>query len=639
MRGPGKKNVPSSLFDREGLVSPVAVQWLARRTNSILLESGFVDRENKHTYLFIEPVEVVKASSLGQVERALRRVDEAVQSGHYVAGFLSYEAGYAFEKALETGVTLELPLVWFGVFRRPVVYDRLRRRVVQGHKQIKQIEKELERLRAEDDRMELSLTPSLSQEEYHAAISSIKNFILAGDTYQVNYTFKLKFPWLSSSSLYCRLRNAQRVGYSAFLTLRGFNVLSFSPELFFRLDGSRITLKPMKGTAPRGRTLEEDVALRKQLQASDKNRAENLMIVDMLRNDVGRIARTGSVRVARFFDIERYETVFQATSTIEARLRRGVTYAEVVRSLFPSGSVTGAPKIRTMQIIRELEKEPRRIYTGSIGFIAPRKKAVFSVAIRTAVLDRKTGMGEMGVGSGIVHDSTIDEEYQECLLKSRFLAESPSDFALIETMRWEPGRGFLLQRLHARRLLRSTEYFGFPCDSKTLKSILKRYDARLRRESKRQVLRVRLTLRKDGTINFTHARLKPTIGEQHVRLAEKRTDSSDRFLFHKTTHRRLYDEELERAVLKGYFDVLFLNEKGELTEGARTNLVVRKQGDYLTPPVSCGLLAGVYRDFLFRSKKYAVKECILTPNDLKAADEVFVCNAVRGMVKVTVDWT
>lgn len=636
---PGKQNTTPALFDREGLVSPVAVQWLFRRPNSILLESSLVDRGNKHTYLFTEPVEVIKASSLAQVEQALRKVDEAVQSGRYVAGFLCYEAGYAFENVLRTEVTSEVPLVWFGVFKQPIVYDRLRRRVVEGHKQVKQIEEELQRFRGEENHTELSPIPSLSQEEYRTAVSSIKQYILEGDTYQVNYTFKLKFPWFSASSLYCRLRNAQRVGYSAFLSLRRFNLLSLSPELFFRVDGTRITLKPMKGTAARGRTLEEDAVRKKELQMSDKNRAENLMIVDMLRNDVGRIAQTGSVKVARFFDIERYETVFQATSTIEARLKKDIHFSEIIRSLFPSGSVTGAPKIRTMQIIRELEKEPRGIYTGSVGFIAPQKRAVFSVAIRTLVLDKKSGMGEMGVGSGIVHDSEIDDEYRECLLKSRFLTESPSDFELIETMRWEPGRGFLLQRLHERRLQRSAEYFGFPYHPNVLRSTLKKYDALLRKESKRrQSFRVRLTLGRNGIISLSHARLEPTVGDQHVRLSEKRTDSSNRFLFHKTTNRRLYDEELERAVLRGYFDVLFLNEKGELTEGARTNLVVRKGGEYLTPPVSCGLLAGVYRESLLRSKKYAVKECILTLDDLKAADEVFVCNAVRGMVNVIVDW-
>jgi para-aminobenzoate synthetase/4-amino-4-deoxychorismate lyase len=478
----------------------------------------------------------------------------------------------------------------------------------------------------------------VSWEEYRAAVESIKQYILDGDTYQVNYTLKLKFPWLSAPSLYCRLRDAQRVGYAAFLTLRGYHILSLSPELFFRIDGGRIQLKPMKGTAARGRTLEEDEQRKKELRSSEKNRAENLMIVDMLRNDVGRIAQTHSVRLRRFFEIERYETVFQATSTIEAKLRQSVRFSEVIRSLFPSGSVTGAPKIRTMQIIRELEKEPRGVYTGSVGFIAPQKRAVLSVAIRTVVLDRKTGTGEMGVGSGIVHDSVIEEEYRECLLKSRFLTESPSRFELIETMRWEAGKGFFLQHLHEQRLIRSAQYFGFPCDRKMLRSTLRKYDARLRKESQRLSFRVRLRLGNDGTISLTHARLEPTVGEQHVRLSDKQTDSSDRFLFHKTTNRRLYDEELERAVLKGYFDVLFLNEREQLTEGARTNLIIKKDARMFTPPVSCGLLAGVYREYLLRSKSHRVEERILTLEDLKMADDVYVCNAVRGMIKVRVEW-
>lgn len=635
---PGKRKTTSFLFDSEGLVSAPGVQWLSGRPNSILLESSLVDRENHHTYLFTKAVEIIKARTLDQVERALRKADEAIRSGYYVAGFLCYEAGYAFERVLRTDAQWELPLVWFGVFEQPILYDRRRNRVVRGEKQVKHIEKELRELRVLEDRSDVSLIPSLTQEEYRAAVSSIKHYILEGDTYQVNFTFKVRFPWLSASSLYCRLRNAQRVSYSAFLQLPGVTILSLSPELFFRVDGSRITLRPMKGTAARGRTLEEDDIRKNELKESEKNRAENVMIVDMLRNDVGRIAQTGSVRVTRLFDVERYETVFQATSTIEARLRKNVTMSELFRSLFPSGSVTGAPKIRTMQIIRELEKEPRGIYTGAVGFLAPRNKAVFNVAIRTLVLDRKTSKGEMGVGSGIVHESDIDDEYRECLLKSRFLTEAPADFELIETMRWQPGRGFLRQHLHLRRLQRSAQYFGFRYDTRTLRSVLRKYDAHLRQETRRQVFRVRLTLKRDSTINLTHARLEPTTGEQHVRLSERRTDSSNRFLFHKTTNRRLYDEELERAVLKGYFDVLFCNEKGELTEGARTNLIIRNGDEYFTPPLSCGVLPGVYREALLRSKAYAVKERILYPEDLKAADEVFVCNAVREMVKVIVDW-
>jgi para-aminobenzoate synthetase/4-amino-4-deoxychorismate lyase len=310
----------------------------------------------------------------------------------------------------------------------------------------------------------------------------------------------------------------------------------------------------------------------------------------------------------------------------------------MMKSLFPCGSVTGAPKIRTMQIIRELEKEPRGIYTGSIGFFAPRNKAVWNVAIRTVVLNTKRRTGEMGIGSGIVYDSDIQKEYDECLLKAKFLNEKQGEFELLETMRWEPRKGYSLLADHLRRLENSAEYFGFTFRKKSVLTFLKRYERTLRRQSKRQQsFRVRLTMKRDGTLSVAHYRLEDTSDIQHVRLSEKRTNSGDRFLFHKTTNRTLYDRELERAILDGYFDVLFLNEKGELTEGARSNLLVTKDGRWFTPPIECGVLPGTYRAQLLRLKKYNIEEHVLTIEDLTYADEIYLCNAVRGLVKVRLD--
>ncbi|HEY4611533.1 MAG TPA: aminodeoxychorismate synthase component I, partial [Bacteroidota bacterium] len=589
---PMKRRTPQpTIIDNNGQCSLAFLEWLARQPNALLFETTLRDASNQKSYLFLKPKYIITATSLKKVERALEDVDAALRDGYHVAGFLSYEAGAAFERVLQQEARLFQPLVWFGVYKNPVTFNHRTKRFEQGSRVEHSIARQLQAV-AETKKVPLAPTPSVTYEEYEKAIEKIKEYIVAGDTYQVNYTFKLRFPWKdSAAALYARLRNAQRVEYSVFLSLRERKILSLSPELFFRNGGNAVTVKPMKGTAPRGRTREEDSAYEKELRASEKNRAENLMIVDMLRNDLGRIAKTGSVRVASFFDVERYDTILQATSTIEAKLRSGVTPSEIMKCLFPCGSVTGAPKIRTMQIIRELESEPRGVYTGSIGFFSPKKKAVWNVAIRTVVLNTRERRGEMGVGSGIVYDSNSEHEYRECLLKAKFLMESHGEFALLETMRWEPQYSYRLLKYHMGRLERSAEYFGFSFKRAEGLAFLKRHGMKLRKASKRtRSFRVRLTMTRDGVFSATQYRLERSAGDQHARISEHRTDSGDRFLYHKTTNRTLYDRELERAMLDGFFDVIFLNERHELTEGARSNLVVKKDGRGYTPPVECGLL-------------------------------------------------
>ncbi|MCI0706194.1 MAG: aminodeoxychorismate synthase component I [Ignavibacteriae bacterium] len=627
----------SDLFDQNGFFSLSFLEWLSKQQNAVLFETTQPDAENRHSYVFLNPESVIKTDSLKAVDSALAHVDKAIKRGRYVAGYLAYEAGAAFEPVLQDKARTVSPLLWLGVYKKPIVYNHRTKRFEAGGASAKTIQRRLQSA-PDMDVDPISPVPTMDFADYEKALQRIQEYIVAGDTYQVNYTFKLKFPWKQSpAALYARLRNSQKVGYSVFLSTRDRKVLSISPELFFRLDGSRITVKPMKGTAPRGRTPEEDAEQEKALRASEKNRAENLMIVDMLRNDLGRIAKTGSVKVASLFDVERYETVFQATSTIEARVRPGVTSGEMLKSLFPCGSVTGAPKIRTMQIIRELETEPRGIYTGSLGFFAPRK-AVWNVAIRTVVLDTKTNTGEMGVGGGVVHDSVIESEYQESLLKGRFLTESHGDFELIETLRWEPKKGFPLLAYHLKRLERSARYFGFAFKREKVVATLRLYEKKLRKEGKGKLsFRVRLLLSSNGGVTLQSFRLEERGGEQHARFSQTPTDSRNRFLFHKTTNRVFYDRELERAVLDGYFDVLFLNEREEITEGARSNIVIKKGNEWFTPPLDCGVLPGVYREYLLRSKTHTVQERVLTLDDIKSADEIYLCNAVRGLVRVHID--
>lgn len=620
------------LLDKEEF-PPAFIHWLANQPNALFLETTRRDDDNFHSYLFLDPAAVIQCHHLNQVEASLVEIDHALKQGYYAAGFLAYEAGYAFERKLHFPVATTFPLLWFGIYESPIIYNHRLHAFESGEQEIARI---LQQIPVQEDMASFGEIPdiffNLSEKEYENALARIKEYIAAGDTYQVNFTFKLKFQWPHSpADLYCRLRDNQRVSYAALLSLADHAILSFSPELFFRCDDNHITLKPMKGTARRGRTTIEDEQQRQWLANSAKNRAENLMIVDLLRNDVGRVAQTGTVHVPRFFEIERYETVQQATSTITAVLKPEITVLELMRCLFPSGSITGAPKIRTMQIIHKLENEPRGIYTGSLGFFSPHRRAVFNVAIRTVKLDKKTGAGEMGIGSGVVWDSDSNAEYHECLLKASFLTENAGKFKLIETMRWDHGNGWFLLHEHLQRLENSANYFDFHFDREEILRRLGEYAARLSREF--ASYRVRLTLDREGGIIIEHAPLANLHEPVRVKLTSARTHSQDRFLFHKTTRRELYDRELIIAEAERVFDVIFCNERGEITEGCRSNLIIKKGERYFTPPLECGVLPGVYRAHLFASGKFTLEEKILLPRELETAEEILLCNAVRGLVK------
>lgn len=624
------------LLDKE-VFHPAFIHWLANQPNALFLETTRRDDDNFRSYLFLDPAAVIQCHHLNQVEAGLAEIDRAIKQGYYAAGFLACEAGYAFEQRLRFPIGTAMPLLWFGVYDSPIIYNHRLQAFENGEQEIARI---LQQIPVQKNMVSPGEIPgvyfNLSEKEYQDAITRIKEYIAAGDTYQVNFTFKLKFQWpYSPADLYCRLRDNQRVSYAALLSLADHAILSLSPELFFRCDENRITLKPMKGTARRGRTTIEDEQQRQWLANSTKNRAENLMIVDLLRNDVGRVAQTGTVHVPRFFEIERYETVQQATSTITAELKPEITVLELMRCLFPSGSITGAPKIRTMQIIHELEKEPRGIYTGSLGFFSPQRRAVFNVAIRTVQLDKQTGAGKMGIGSGVVWDSDSNAEYHECLLKARFLTENAGEFQLIETMRWERGEGWFLLHEHLQRLENSANYFDFHFDREAILRCLGEYAARLSHGP--ESYRVRLTLDREGGLVIEHAPLANLHEPVRVRLAKTRTDSQDRFLFHKTTRRELYDRELKTAEAEGFFDMIFCNERGEITEGCRSNIIIKKNGRYFTPPLDCGVLPGVYRAHLFASRQFNLEEKILLPQELERAEEILLCNAVRGLVKAALE--
>jgi para-aminobenzoate synthetase/4-amino-4-deoxychorismate lyase len=492
-----------------------------------------------------------------------------------------------------------------------------------------------------------NLRASVDEEAFNKALERIHAYIEAGDTYQVNYTYRLRFDaYGSPHALYAKLRARQPVPYGALIALPdGSAVLSLSPELFVQHKQGEMTARPMKGTAAATGDAAQDAARAARLVADAKNRAENLMIVDLLRNDLGRIAAFGSVTVPHLFDVDRYSSVLQMTSTVRARLRNDVTLAQAFAALYPCGSITGAPKRRTMQIIRELEPDPRGFYTGAIGWFdasdAERRVADFclSVPIRTLVLDApdKHGVrnGEMGVGAGIVHDSSAADEYAECRLKAKFLTGLASDFELFETMHATREEACSHRDLHLYRLRLSAAYFGFSFNDAEVRNILDKTCAALPPGPHR----VRLALNQSGVCTVQSAQLVPLSGPVKVLLAHQPTASTDLFLRHKTTVRERYDAAWRAAEAEGAFDMLFCNTRGELTEGARSNVFVKLEGRWYTPPLAAGLLPGVMRAVLLADPAWNASERRLTLDDLRAAEEVVVCNALRGVLNAIVQWS
>ena len=430
----------------------------------------------------------------------------------------------------------------------------------------------------------------------------------------MNYTFPLTTQFAGDEFSYYRdLHIAQGSQYSAFLDLGKHKILSLSPELFFTRNGDRVRTRPMKGTVRRGRWMAEDMELASWLANSEKDKAENVMIVDLLRNDLGRVSIPGSVSVTSLYDLERFETVWQMTSTVESRLRPGTSFVELMRALFPCGSITGAPKIRTMEIINQLETQPRGIYTGTIGFLRPGGDCIFNVAIRTVVIDVQTNQATLGVGGGVTIDSTAEREYEECLVKATFLYSQPEEFQLFESILLKDGKYFLLEE-HLERLKGSAEYFGF----------VTRIDADLDRiaaDHQHGSFKVRLTLWKDGRIETQIMPIKATDEVKRVRLATEPVDSSDRFLFHKTTRRRSGD------------DVIYWNERGEVTESSIANVVVSIDGELFTPPIESGLLAGVFRNQLLAEGK--IKERAISVKELQSTRDFFLINSVRKWMRAS----
>jgi para-aminobenzoate synthetase / 4-amino-4-deoxychorismate lyase len=564
---------------------------------------------------------VVAAYTPDEVEQALEQVEAGLARGLHAAGFFAYELGYCLEPKLRHLIPdgRRAPLFWLGLFRAPLPLDDPGTRAWLG-------------THAAAGQATISdLTLSWTRDDYDRAFAKVQDYIAAGDVYQINLTLKYRFAFAGDPvALYAALRRQQRVAYGALIHTGELDVLSLSPELFFRREGKHISTRPMKGTAQRGRTPREDARLKTWLAVDEKQRAENLMIVDLLRNDLGRVAKIGSVEVTDLFTVETYRSVHQMTSGITAELRSDMGLKDLLRALFPCGSVTGAPKVHAMEIIRELEAEPRGIYTGAIGHIAPSGDAQFNVAIRTVVL--AGAKGEMGIGSGIVADSKAESEFDECLLKAHFLTKFDAPFELIETLRFEHAQGFHLLERHLARLQSSAAHFGYPFSRDAVIAALDAEAARV----ETPVALVRLLLAEDGAITVTSSAITLPTKDTVWRfvISDRRLDEKDAFFYHKTTRRDFYEREMERQkALNACDEVVFLNSKGELTEGTRTNLFVELDGRLFTPALACGLLPGTLREELLDLPRAAASEAILTPQDLLAADRIYLGNSVRGLVR------
>ncbi len=589
------------------------------------------------TRLFTAPVRICIAREPAQIPAIFREIEAALQSGRHAAGFFSYECGGCFEPKAVTRANPEGPLAWIGIYNHCYVFNHETGNFIDsdppGLESFHRVST------GPDPAIEIAAEFSRAEDRYTQSIAAIHNWIRAGDVYQLNFTA----PWrvaanTTAAQLYAHLRARQPAQYGAFVHYESNRrILSFSPELFFRVDNDRgarrIVTRPMKGTAPRGRTTAEDRERAEWLRADPKNRSENVMIVDLLRNDLGRIARFGTVQTEELFSVERYPTLWQMTSTIAAELRSDVDHQAIFRALFPCGSVTGAPKVRAMQLISELEDHPRGVYTGAIGYFSP-EQTIFNVAIRTLSLHGNAGT--MSAGSGIVIDSSPADEYRECLLKARFLTQpdpSPREFSLIETMLWDGA--YPLLDLHLDRLTDSASYFDFLCDREQIHRAL---EDRARAFTDRAPRKIRLLLDRNGNPVLS-AELLPAVNADRigrVGIAAERTDPADIFLFHKTTHRPLYAAAFQQAARDGFDDILFFNHRGDLTEGAISNVFIEKDARLFTPPIRCGVLPGVHRRHLLETRM-DIEERVLREDDLRRADAVYLSNAVRGLRRVAVD--
>lgn len=546
---------------------------------------------------FTDPTEVLAASC---IEEVLPQLQKAAESGSYAVGYVAYEAAGAFDPALKTHASEDLPYLYFALFDAPKIHEAL-----PPSDQAWQIE---------------SLAALQDESNFITNITKIKEHIAQGATYQVNYTYPLKGRFKGEAyALFTSLIEAQEAPHAAYIQTKDWSIVSASLELFFTLEEGVLTSRPMKGTAARGMYEALDQKQAATLGASEKNRAENIMIVDMIRNDMGRIAQPGTVQTTQTYALERYATLWQMTSTIQSRVSCGVV--DVFRALFPCASITGAPKVKTMEIIHALEQQPRSVYTGSVGYMTPQGDAAFNVAIRTALIQQANSALTYGVGSGIVWDSEPILEYAETQIKASLLTTPEPSFSVLESLLWTPSDACALQEMHMARMAQSAAYFDIHFDHKKAQRLIAEVSGDV-------PLKVRLLLHKNGQLEVESAplRSRSSASVLQVKLAQEPVNSADRFLYHKTTYRQVYAAaEAERVDCD---EVILWNRKGEVTEGTIFNVAIEHEGRWITPPISCGLLGGVGRQLALQEGR--LQEAVITRELFLKAERIKLINSVRG---------
>ena len=565
-------------------------------------------------HAFTHPTQSLTAHTTNQVRPLLDQVDALARQGHWCIGYVRYEAAPAFDKAFTTHPA-DGPLAYFAI------YDQAHPWPETETETETETEAKAESKDPTQDTAQVQWHSPLQRQDFNQRMAHIHQAIAAGDLYQVNYTSPLHGTLQGDArALFKALQRAQPNGYAAFLDTGDEQVLSVSPELFFDWQDDRILVRPMKGTAPRGASAADDERITQTLRTSPKELAENVMIVDLLRNDLSRIAQPFSVKTSRLFHVETLPTVFQMVSDVQARTRPGTTLADVFTALFPCGSITGAPKVRAMQLIKEIEPEARGVYCGTVGVVRPGGHATFNVAIRTVTVRGQAA--RCGIGSGITFDATADDEWQEWRIKRGFLERASQRFSLLETMRLDNGQ-WRDAPLHAARLARCAAHFGYPLSTTALQDQLEQ----LTQSHPHGLWRVRLLLAARGEVSATAYPLEPNPERVTLKLADTPFEAADsEFVRFKTTHRAHYDAY--NPTDAGVFDTLLYNRHGELTECIRGNIAVKLDGRWITPPLRCGLLGGVARERFLQSGE--LTKAVVHLQDLPRAQGLAFVNSLRG---------
>jgi para-aminobenzoate synthetase/4-amino-4-deoxychorismate lyase len=564
----------------------------------------FKSGKHKHHYFFCKKAErIIQASSADEVIPALRQIEKMQKEGYMLAGWISYEASMAFDNKHIVKTDNQFPLIYMMASRSVELVE------------LSSFET------ATDSEKHSTIKPHINQSEYEDCCSKVLKYIKNGDIYQANYSFRCDVELSASPfQLFKTLENEHPVPYSFYIDSGDWQILSQSPELFLQKEGDKIISHPMKGTIRRGLSYEEDEKLRLELSKDIKSQAENVMIVDLMRNDLSRICELNSISVPELFNATRYGSLHQLTSTVEGILNKNTDLVDILSATFPPGSITGAPKIRAMEIINELENDGRKLYTGSAGIFYPDGDFTLNVCIRTLISHNNTA--QLGIGSGIVADSAKTLEWEECLLKSSFLTFKKSHNYVFETMLWEEGEIFLLEE-HLERLENSCKYFLIETNLCKIKTTLSQL-------SFNEPHRLKLMVNQNGSFELQFSPLSVNgWGKEELKIivSQTRLNSQNVYLYHKTDCRELYDREFKEAQSHNFDEVIFLNEKDEVCEGAITSIFIKTGSCWFTPPVSCGLLPGTWRKQQIIELKAECK--ILYLEDIKNADEVIIGNSLR----------